>query len=136
VLGQEGRLGQVLVNLLMNALQSFPEPRPEHNRIRVVARRQGADKVVVAVEDNGPGMSAEVLPRIFDPFFTTKPVGVGTGLGLSISHSLVKAMGGHLEVRSAPGEGSVFQVVLPVVACEEQEVQAARRAEDEARMSP
>ena len=92
--------------------------------------------MVVAVEDNGPGMSAELLPRIFDPFFTTKPVGVGMGLGLSISHTLVKAMGGHLEVRSAPGEGTVFQVVLPVAACEEQEVQAARRAEEDGRTSP
>jgi PAS domain S-box-containing protein len=114
ILGSAVRLGQVLVNLLVNALQSFPERPATDNRIRLSTRAlEQPGWVAVEVEDNGSGMSPEVQRRIFDPFFTTKP-GVGTGLGLAICHTIVEAMGGRIEVRSAPGEGSTFRLLLPV----------------------
>jgi two-component system, NtrC family, sensor kinase len=115
VLGNASRLGQVLVNLLVNAMQAFPEQRPESNRIRISTRLEAPRRVVVEVEDNGQGMSQEVLQRIFDPFFTTKPVGVGTGLGLAICHTIVQSMGGQIDVRSMPGRGTTFVLALLVV---------------------
>lgn len=114
VRGHAGRLGQVLVNLLVNALQAFPERRPERNRIRLATRRAASEWVVLEVEDNGPGMQPQVLEHLFNPFFTTKPL--GTGLGLSICHSIVESMGGRIEVESAPGRGSLFRLRLPVAA--------------------
>ncbi|HCL3396577.1 TPA: hypothetical protein N2A67_006482, partial [Pseudomonas aeruginosa] len=68
----------------------------------------------IEVEDSGQGISPEILPRIFDPFFTTKPVGKGTGLGLSLSYGIVQKHGGTIEVRSQPGVGSAFRIVLPL----------------------
>ena len=72
--------------------------------------------VVVEVEDNGPGIPSEVVPRIFDSFFTTKPRGIGTGLGLPISLGIIRSLGGQLTVDSRPGEGATFRVRLPAVA--------------------
>jgi len=114
VRGNSGRLGQVVVNLLVNAIQALPKKESHDNRIRIATRTDGPDKVVVEVEDNGPGMGPEVIERIFDPFFTTKPVGVGTGLGLAICHSIVQSMDGHIEVRSTLGHGTLFRLVFPV----------------------
>jgi PAS domain S-box-containing protein len=110
----EGRLSQVLVNLLVNAVQAFPELSPERNLIRVGCRSVDSKWVAVDVVDNGMGMTPEVLQRIFEPFFTTKPVGVGTGLGLAICHSLITSMGGRIEVKSVRGEGTTFTLLLPV----------------------
>ncbi len=109
----ERRLGQVFLNLLINAAQAIPEGAPERHAIRARTRAEG-DRVVVEIEDTGTGMAPEVLDRIFDPFFTTKPVGVGTGLGLSICHGIVTGLGGDIQVESAPGRGSLFRVRLPV----------------------
>ena len=75
----------------------------------------GAGEVSIVVEDDGPGMSPEVLSRIFEPFFTTKPPGQGTGLGLAVTYGLVQAHGGRLEVASTPGKGTRFDVVLPAM---------------------
>jgi len=108
----EGRLGQVFLNLLLNAAQAIPDGRASENEIRVSIRREGAGRVLVEVRDSGVGMTKDVLSRIFDPFFTTKPVGVGTGLGLSICHGIAEAMGGKISVESEPGKGSVFRVSL------------------------
>jgi PAS domain S-box-containing protein len=114
VRGSETRLGQVIVNLLVNAIQALPPERPfEQNSLRI-ATRSKEDRVYIEIEDNGQGMTPEVQQRIFEPFFTTKPVGIGTGLGLSISNSLVQVMGGWIEVNSALGRGSTFRLVLPV----------------------
>jgi signal transduction histidine kinase/ActR/RegA family two-component response regulator len=113
VLGDETRLGQVFLNLLMNAAQAIPEGRTHSNEIRITTRRDERGQAVVAVSDTGTGISPEVLPRIFEPFFTTKPVGMGTGLGLSICHSYVQAMGGDIRVHSVLGRGTTFEVVLP-----------------------
>ncbi len=112
VLADSSRLGQVFLNLLVNAAQALPEGRADQNEIRLRVRAvEGA--VVVEVKDTGPGIRPELLGRIFDPFFTTKPVGKGMGLGLSISHGLVTALGGELTVESELGRGSVFRVRLP-----------------------
>jgi signal transduction histidine kinase len=67
----------------------------------------------VEVEDTGKGILPEHMDKIFDPFFTTKPVGTGTGLGLSLSYGIVQKHGGRIEVKSQPGKGSVFRVVVP-----------------------
>jgi CheY-like chemotaxis protein/two-component sensor histidine kinase len=111
VRGNELRLGQVFVNLLVNAADALPERKPEENDIHVRTRDEG-DRVVVEVRDNGVGIEPEIIGRIFDPFFTTKPVGEGTGLGLSISHGIVAAFGGRIDVESKPGKGTTFRVSL------------------------
>ncbi|HEY2511743.1 MAG TPA: response regulator, partial [Polyangiaceae bacterium] len=108
----EARLGQVFLNLVLNAAQAIPEGDAANNEIRLSARTEGR-YVVVEVRDTGAGIPPEVRGRIFDPFFTTKPIGVGTGLGLSISHRIISAMGGEVTVDSVPGRGSTFQVRLP-----------------------
>ncbi len=112
VLGDETRLGQVFLNLLINAAQAIPEGQAGQHEIGVSTRQDAQGRVVVAVSDTGAGIPPEVLPRIFEPFFTTKPVGMGTGLGLSICHSYVQAMGGDIRVRSEVGRGTTFEVVL------------------------
>jgi len=112
VLGDETRLGQVFLNLLINAAQAIPEGQANQHEIRLSTRQDEQGRVVVAVSDTGQGIAPEVLPRIFEPFFTTRAVGVGTGLGLSICHSYVQAMGGDIRVRSEVGRGTTFEVVL------------------------
>ncbi len=128
VLANEGRLGQVFVNLLVNAAQAIPEGAAERNRIRVVTRTDVAGRAVIEVHDTGTGIAPEVLPRIFDAFFTTKPVGQGTGLGLGICQQIVRDLGGETGVESAPGAGAVFRVTLP--ADPEFREAAPARAED------
>jgi PAS domain S-box-containing protein len=107
-----GRLGQLFLNLLVNAAQAIPEGKP-NMEVRVVTRADEDGRAVVEVFDTGVGIPPEVRSRIFDPFFTTKPVGVGTGLGLSICHGIVSRLGGELQVESEVGKGSCFRVVLP-----------------------
>lgn len=104
-----GRLNQVFMNLLSNAIQAIPGEGEIHISV-------GADEEVVRVEirDSGVGMSKEVLGRIFDPFFTTKDVGVGTGLGLAISYGIIERHRGTIHVQSAPGKGSTFTLTLPI----------------------
>lgn len=112
----ESRLGQVFLNLVVNAAQAIPEGHADANQIRV-STDVGADGgVVVAIRDSGSGMGPEVQERLFTPFFTTKPVGVGTGLGLSICHRIVTSIGGEIGVESQVGRGTVFTVTLPPMA--------------------
>lgn len=108
----EARLGQVVLNLLLNAAHALPEGKADENFIRV-ATRVGGGEVRLVVQDSGPGIPRELLGRVFDSFFTTKPVGIGTGLGLSIAHSIVTDFGGRIEVSSTLGQGTSFEVVLP-----------------------
>ncbi|MFL5262653.1 MAG: PAS domain S-box protein [Anaeromyxobacteraceae bacterium] len=112
VRGNEGKLAQVFVNLLVNAAQAIPDGDAAGNCITVRAAPHPAGGVAVEVRDTGRGVAPEHLPRLFDPFFTTKPKGVGTGLGLAICHNIVRAHGGALEVESTPGKGACFRVVL------------------------
>jgi PAS domain S-box-containing protein len=107
------RLAQVFVNLLVNAAQAIREGDAQSNVIRVSAREEPGRRVAVEVSDTGAGIPAAVLPRIFEPFFTTKAPQVGTGLGLSICRNIVEGVGGTIEVRSQPGRGTTFRVVLP-----------------------
>ncbi|NBD10765.1 ATP-binding protein [Corallococcus silvisoli] len=113
--GNEGRLGQVVTHLLLNALQSFGDRPAEANRLRLCVRPGRDGHVLIEVEDNGCGMPAEVRQRIFDPFFTTRSPRGGTGLGLSICLTLVHAMGGRIEVTSELDQGSLFRVELPAL---------------------
>jgi PAS domain S-box-containing protein len=113
VLASKHRLGQVLLNLLINAAQAIPEGRSGEHRIRASTGTAADGRAVVEIADTGCGIPPEVLPRIFDPFFTTKPVGIGTGLGLAICHSIVTAHGGEIAVDTDVGRGSTFRVLLP-----------------------
>ena len=113
VLANPGQLGQVFLNLLLNAAHSIEHEDPETNVIRVATRQAPGGNVAVEVSDTGKGIPVEAQPRIFDPFFTTKPIGVGTGLGLSVCHGIVRSLGGTITVDSEMRRGSTFRVVLP-----------------------
>ncbi|MET0405410.1 MAG: response regulator [Cystobacter sp.] len=107
----EGRLGQVFLNLLVNAAQALPEGRAEQHEIRIVTRPH-LQGVRIEIHDTGPGIPEAHQERIFEPFFTTKPMGVGTGLGLSICHGIVTSFGGRMGVTSRVGQGSTFWIHL------------------------
>ena len=113
VLISEGHIGQVLLNLLTNAVQAIPAGDAAAHEIRIRTGVAADGWAQVEVTDTGHGIPDHVLGRIFEPFFTTKPVGQGTGLGLSISHGIVKSAGGRIEVSSAAGRGTTFRVALP-----------------------
>jgi signal transduction histidine kinase len=109
VLCHPGKINQVLLNLMANAVQAC-DPGG-----RVVLHTRDEDtSVVVEVDDNGSGIKPEHRARLFEPFFTTKPVGQGTGLGLSVSFGIVRDHGGTIEVESEVGRGSTFRVRLPL----------------------
>ncbi|HVP30462.1 MAG TPA: PAS domain-containing protein [Myxococcota bacterium] len=115
------QLKQVFMNLLVNAYQAIQERFAQSGEIGEI-RLQTAERhggVTVTVTDNGIGIRPEHVNRIFDPFFTTKEVGIGTGLGLSTSFSIVQRHGGTLKVESKPGEGSSFELFLPLAAGDE-----------------
>ncbi|AMV36511.1 ATP-binding protein [Planctomyces sp. SH-PL62] len=104
-----GKINQVVLNLLINAIDASPPG----SSVTLRTRPHG-DGVTIEVIDQGVGIAPDFRRRIFDPFFTTKPVGKGTGLGLSISYGIIQDHGGRIEVESAPGEGSHFTVFLPL----------------------
>ncbi|GAB4345657.1 MAG: hypothetical protein Kow0089_22870 [Desulfobulbaceae bacterium] len=101
-------LRQIVVNIGLNAIQAMPEG----GRL-VVRSRHERGTITLAIEDSGTGIPPEIIDKIFDPFFTTKEVGEGTGLGLAVTYSLVTRMEGTIEVRSRPGEGTIFTITLP-----------------------
>ncbi|MET0025446.1 MAG: transporter substrate-binding domain-containing protein [Sedimenticola sp.] len=109
---------QVLLNLLRNAAHAFSQAPDElQTTPRIVIRlARESDRVVIEVEDNGPGMDDKTRKRVFEPFFTTRPPGEGTGLGLSVSYFIIcDEHGGEMRVESAPGQGSRFIIGLPLV---------------------
>jgi CheY-like chemotaxis protein len=135
VAGNEARLGQVFLNLIINAAQAVPEGRADQNEIRLVTKQDSRGRVIVEVRDTGAGIPEAVRSRLFEPFFTTKPIGVGTGLGLAICHRIVTSMGGEIEVESEIGKGTVFRLILPAATADSAEapvpapvVAAGRRA--------
>jgi two-component system NtrC family sensor kinase len=107
------QLQQVLVNLVTNAKQAMAELPEAERRLKVATRALGSDRVRISVEDTGPGIPADVLPKIFDPFVTTKG-SAGTGLGLSISYGIIREHGGQITADSRPGHGATFTIDLPV----------------------
>lgn len=104
-----GRLSQVFMNLLLNAVQAIPES----GEVRVATASDGR-AVTVRITDTGKGIPEAQLARIFDPFFTTRAVGQGTGLGLTVARDVVQAHGGHIGVESRAGAGTTFTIVLPL----------------------
>jgi PAS domain S-box-containing protein len=107
------QMSQVLLNLVINALQAVESARRGDQGWIRIATRQADRELVIEIADNGTGIDPDHLENIFDPFFTTKDVGEGTGLGLSISHNIVAGHGGRIEVHSQPGEGTTFRIYLP-----------------------
>jgi len=107
--GNAQQLGQVFINLLVNAGQAIEEK----GKI-IIKTYQQDGYVCIDVSDTGKGIQEENLKKIFDPFFTTKPVGKGTGLGLTVSHEIIKKHGGEIRVKSKIGEGTTFTVMLPL----------------------
>jgi signal transduction histidine kinase len=106
------QIHQVLLNLLLNALQALDSSAGSHSgKITVIVRPQG-NTAVVEVSDNGRGIAPDHLPNIFRPFYTTK--GDGTGLGLSLARRIVEDHHGRIDVSSALGKGTTFAVVLPL----------------------
>jgi PAS domain S-box-containing protein len=115
VLGNEGRMSQVFLNLLINAAQAIDEGAADENSICVRTRLE-TNEVVVEVEDSGKGIPPSDLGQVFEAFFTTKPAGIGSGLGLAICRSIVQEHGGTIAVASELGVGTTLSVRLPVAS--------------------
>ena len=116
-------LQQVLVNLVVNAIQALPD---QNGQVSIESRDISDTMVQISIADNGHGMDEASINKVFNPFFTTKMQGQGTGLGLSISYSLVRRYGGNIEVHSTPGQGTEFIVTLrckPVMMEDEKMIQ-------------
>jgi len=112
VSGDAHQLMQVFLNLVLNSEQAMREVR-DHGTLRIRIN-QDEKSVSVVFQDDGPGISAEILPNIFDPFYTTKRPGRGTGLGLSICKAILREHNGNVEAASGPGGGAMFTVTLPI----------------------
>jgi signal transduction histidine kinase len=115
VRADERRLGQVLLNLLLNAADAIEEAKVPGGQVAVKVE-QGQERVGLVVEDNGPGIKPEHLKQLFTPFFTTKAPGKGTGLGLALSRQYVESFGGSLRAENRPEGGARFVVELPLAA--------------------
>jgi len=119
VIADDGRLTQVLINLLVNAAQAVPPGHADQHRVIVRTRTDDRGHAVIEVEDTGPGMSTQVRARAFDPFFTTKDVGQGTGLGLSICHTIISSLGGQISIETGSLGGCLVRVTLPPAALDD-----------------
>jgi signal transduction histidine kinase/ActR/RegA family two-component response regulator len=134
VVGNASRLEQVIVNVLLNAIQALP-PDGAHT-IELSLATRGTEMVALSVRDTGRGISESIRGRIFDPFFTTRPIGEGMGLGLAVCKTIVEGLGGSIEIDSPPGVGTTVTIVLrahrgaqptPSVPREADRVRARRR---------
>jgi CheY-like chemotaxis protein len=113
VVGDPSALGQVFLNLVLNAADAIPEGHAAENEITVRTLVRGSD-VIVEVSDTGGGIPHESMPHLFEPFYTTKRLGEGTGLGLSVSRRIVADHQGRIEALNNPEGGATFRVVLPL----------------------
>ena len=107
-----GRLSQVILNVVVNGVQSIAPGNPANNRVAITAELK-PDTVVLSVSDTGAGMKPDVLANVFEPFFTTKAPGEGTGLGLAISRDIMRSLGGEIVAESTAGKGSQFTLIIP-----------------------
>ncbi len=110
------QISQVFVNIILNAAQAIKsENREDIGLIRITASKADQN-ISIRIEDDGPGIPEENLPKIFEPFFTTKEIGKGTGLGLSVSYDIiVNKHNGRIDVESELGNGATFIITLPIV---------------------
>lgn len=113
--GNFSNLGQVLINIVNNALQALPDGRGKISLS--TACHQDTDSVIVECRDDGNGIPPEIMKDIFKPFFTTKEVGKGTGLGLYVSYEIIKKHAGEIRVSSEREKGTTFTIVLPCKRC-------------------
>jgi two-component system, sensor histidine kinase PhcS len=111
VTGDRNQLIQVLINFIQNAIDAMGDRPEQAIWVTVDSENQRA---VISVRDNGCGIPAENLSKVFDPFFTTKEVGAGMGMGLAVCYRIIQSMHGSMEVRSKPGQGAEFRVLLPL----------------------
>lgn len=112
--GTEAKLGQVLLNVLINAAHAIEPGALEHNTITLRSELDARGRPTLSIEDTGCGIAQANLARVFDPFFTTKPVGVGAGLGLSIAHRIMRELDGEIRIESELGRGTRVTLTLPV----------------------
>ena len=111
IFGDRIQLQQVILNLMLNGIESMTGVSDRSRRLVIRSQMQDADQVRVSVEDSGSGVKAEIMGRLFEPFFTTRSQGIG--MGLPISRSIIEAHGGRLWAESTVNQGSVFQFTLP-----------------------
>ena len=114
MLGDRVQLQQVLLNLILNAMDALEGVGAEDKAVSITARREAAHLTEISVTDTGPGIAADHLDRIFDPFFSTKAKGVG--MGLSISRTIVEAHGGRLWAQNNADGGANLRMTLPIAA--------------------
>jgi len=112
VMGNEGRLVQVVLNLVVNAIQALPVESTGANQVHLRTADEGAE-VVLEVADSGPGVPAADRERVFEPFFSTKEIGKGTGLGLFVCRNIVQGLSGDVQIIDRPAGGALFRVTLP-----------------------
>ncbi len=129
VLASEGRVAQIVLNLLLNAAHAIPEGHPEDNEVSITTAFVD-DEVRITVRDTGVGIPEEHRRRLFEPFFTTKPVGEGSGLGLAICHGLVTTLGGTIRLLTELGKGTAFTVALPPAPHVEDVAEAKKKASE------
>jgi two-component system, cell cycle sensor histidine kinase and response regulator CckA len=110
----ETKLGQVLVNIILNAAHAIEPGNFERNEVRISVTACGPNSAAIEVRDTGHGIPEGLMSKVFDPFFSTKAVGRGTGLGLSVCQDIINNCGGSIEVKSKQGEGTTFRLLLPV----------------------
>jgi PAS domain S-box-containing protein len=134
VRGNAAKLGQVFLNLLINAAQAIPVGQVDLNEVRVTTSTDAEGRARIEIRDTGEGVPPAVVDRIFEPFVTSKRPGQGTGLGLSICKNLVVALGGEITLESELGRGSTFRVTLPAAGPAAPEATAP--APPEARPAP
>jgi signal transduction histidine kinase len=117
IVAHKGQLQQVLINLVRNAIEAMQADKNDHRVLRVSSGRHGDDKIILSIEDSGPGIDPKHAQNIFDAFVTTKSHGMG--LGLALCRMIIERHSGELSVSSAHPRGSIFRIVLPIFGPEE-----------------